>query len=149
MAASGQCLNRQKTYIFFNSNIDHPTRNQLIQVIGVSPSGGYKKYLGLPTMVGRSNYNTSRSIKEIVWHNISNWKNNFLLQARKEVLLKVVIQAIPTFAITVFKQPKRLCKDICSIMSRFYWGHKQDEKKIQWRSWTKMEESKKRGGLGF
>lgn len=149
MASSGQCLNRQKTCIFFNSNIDHLTRNKIIQVSGVSPSGCYEKYLVLLTIVGRSNYNTFRSIKESVWHKMNSWKNNFLLQERKEVLLKAVIQAIPTFPSSVFKQPKKLCNDICLMMSRFCWGHKQDEKMIQWRSWTKMEESKKKGGLGF
>lgn len=35
------------------------------------------------------------------------------------------------------------------MMERFWWSHKENDKNIQWRSWTKIGESKKRGGLGF
>lgn len=56
----------------------------------------YRKYLGLPTMVGRSivgrpKYNTFRGIRDRIWLKIDNWKNQFLSPAGKEVLLNAVI----------------------------------------------------------
>ncbi|XP_042958179.1 uncharacterized protein LOC122293762 [Carya illinoinensis] len=98
---------------------------------------------------GRSRYNTFRSLKERLWHKVNNWKNTFLSQARNEILLKAVVQAIPTYSMSVFMLPRRLCKEIAAVMARFWWGHMQNDKRIHWKSWSKMGESKKRGGLGF
>lgn len=48
---------------------------------------------------------------------VNNWKNTFLSQARKEVLLKSVVQAISTYAMSMFLIPQKTCKDIASLMS--------------------------------
>jgi hypothetical protein len=37
----------------------------------------------------------------------------------KEVLLKVVVQAIPTYTVSVFLLTKTLCKEINSMIARF------------------------------
>lgn len=97
---------------------------------GVSPSSSFERYLGLLTMIGRSKYNTFRIITNKVWNKLNSWKNNFLSQAGKEILIKAVIQAIPTFHMSAFKLPRKLCKEISATMSKFWWGHKQNEQKI-------------------
>ncbi|KAG6628833.1 hypothetical protein CIPAW_14G039600 [Carya illinoinensis] len=45
--------------------------------------------------------------------------------------------------------PRRICKEISSLMARFWWGYKEKDNKIQWRSWDKLGDSKRDGGLGF
>ena len=77
------------------------------------------------------------------------WKENFLSQARKEVLLKAVVQAILTCTMSMFQLPRTLCWDINIMMSKFWWGHKENRKKIAWMSWGKMGFSKDVGGLGY
>jgi hypothetical protein len=74
---------------------------------------------------------------------------NFLSQAGKEILLKAVIQAIPTFSMSVFMLPKSLCYEINSLMQRFWWGHKENDTRIHWMSWSRMGVPKAKGGLGF
>jgi hypothetical protein len=64
-------------------------------------------------------------------------------------LLKAVVQAIPTYSMSLFLLPKSLCKEINSIMQRFWWGHKENDRKIHWMSWEKLGRSKAQGGLGF
>ncbi|XP_042950197.1 uncharacterized protein LOC122282305 [Carya illinoinensis] len=147
--ASGQLLNLQKSTIFFSSNTPTAVRRQIQREAGVPVCGNYEKYLGLPAMIGRSRYNTFREVKERVWARLNNWKNLFLSQAGKEILLKAVIQAIPTYSMSVFMLPRRICKQISSLMARFWWGHKEKDNKIQWRSWDKLGDSKRDGGLGF
>ena len=45
---------------------------------------------------------TTHYIKERVWAKLQDWKEKLLPQVGREILLKAVIQAIPTFAIKVF-----------------------------------------------
>ena len=51
---------------------------------------------------------------------MNGWKEKFISQAGKEVLLKAVVQAIPTYTMSVFQLPKTLCKEISSMMSKFW-----------------------------
>ncbi|KAF5447505.1 hypothetical protein F2P56_033056 [Juglans regia] len=58
-------------------------------------------------------------------------------------------QAFPTYHMNAFKPPKRLSKEIEALMSRFWWGFKQNDRRIQYKSWTKLGMAKSDGGLGF
>lgn len=64
-------------------------------------------------------------LKERIWSRINGWKEKFLFSAGKEILLKAVIQAIPTYTISVFQLPKALCEQINSMMSKFWWGSQE------------------------
>ena len=55
-----------------------------------------------------------------VWSKIQWWKEKLLSQAGREVLLKSVVQAIPTFAMSCFKLPHNLCKDIECMICKFW-----------------------------
>jgi hypothetical protein len=64
-----------------------------------------------------------------VWNCLLNWKNKFLSQVGKEVLIKAIVQAIPTYCMSVFLLPRTLCKEIHGMMQRFWWGHKDNHQK--------------------
>jgi hypothetical protein len=71
------------------------------------------------------------------------------LQAGNEVLLKAVVQAIPTYSTGVFQLPVALCKELNKLMQNFWWTHITNTSQIHWMSWEKMGRSKSIGGLGF
>lgn len=48
----------------------------------------------------------------------------------KEVLIKVMAQAIPSYVMSCFKLPEDVCKELESLMAKFWWGSKEGEKKI-------------------
>ena len=65
--ASGQCINFEKSSIFFCSNIVIGQKNLIKNILGVKEVDQIETYLGLPTLVGRSKYQTFSFLKERVW----------------------------------------------------------------------------------
>ena len=67
----------------------------------------------------------------------------------KEILIKAVTQAIPTYTMSCFQLPKGLCEDLERMERNFWWGQRDQEAKMAWVSWRKMCKSKSDGGMGF
>lgn len=74
---------------------------------------------------------------------------SFLSSAGRELLIKVVAQALPSYAMNCFLLPKTFCDELHQLMSRFWWGNGSEDRKIHWWSWDKMCKPKAEGGLGF
>ena len=72
-----------------------------------------RKYLGPPTQRGRSTAAFLSSIKDSILGKMDGWKEKLLNSARKEILIKLVIQAMPMYAMSVLKLPKKFCEAIC------------------------------------
>ena len=117
--ASGQKLNREKTTVFFSKATPAVRKIEIINELGVSEVREYEKYLGLLAVVGRKKNVSLNFIKERVWNKLQGWKENLLSQVGREVLLKAVVQAIPTFAIGCFKLPSGLLNDIEMMIGNF------------------------------
>ena len=109
----------------------------------------FETYLGLPTLLGRAKYHSFAYLKDRVWKKLQGWKGKLLSKAGKEVLIKAVAQSIPTYTMGVFQLPKKLCDELDAMCARFWWGQEGEERKINWTSWSKLTEAKKKGGLGF
>ena len=124
-------------------------KREILSFLGVPEIKEYEKYLGFPAVV-RKNKNASLNyIKERVWAKLQGWKEKLLSQAGREILLKAVVQAIPTFAMSYFKLPVGLCKDIEMQIRKFWWGECGNQRKIHWRSWEVLCKPKEEGGMGF
>ena len=50
------------------------------------------------------------------------WKEKLLSQAGKEIMIKAVVQSIPTYSMNVFRLPIGLLKDIEAMIRKFWWG---------------------------
>ena len=62
-----------------------------------------------------------------------------LSNAVKEVLIKAVAQAIPTYAMGCFDLTKVLCDQISSLICKFWWSQQDNERKMHGVSWEKMK----------
>lgn len=49
----------------------------------------------------------------------------------------------------MFTLPRRICKEIASAKSNFWWGHMSKDNGIHWRKWENLGETKSNDGLGF
>lgn len=79
---------------------------------------------------------------------IVGWKCKLLSRAGREILIKAVAQATPTYTMSYFKLDS-LCVDLNSMVRNFWWGQKESERKMAWISWDKLCQRKSDGRLGF
>ena len=84
----------------------------------------YEKYLGLPSFVGRKKKQCFDFIKEKVWNKLQGCEEKLLLQVGREVLIKAMLQAIPTYSMNCVKLPLGLCNDLESFIRKFWWGQR-------------------------
>jgi hypothetical protein len=149
-AASGQTINFQKSEIFCSRNVPGNIQTSISNLLGVNAVLGTGKYLGLPSMIGRSKKAVFSFIKDRVWKKINSWSSKSLSKAGREVLIKSVLQSIPTYFMSLFTIPSSLCDEIEKMMNSFWWGHSgASTKGIHWMSWDKLAMHKNDGGMGF
>lgn len=146
--ASGQKINFQKSSITFSSSVNEDTRSLVCDFLQVQETSNNGKYLGLPSLVGRNKSQIFSYVKDKVWSRIQGWKKKSLSRAGKEILLKTVAQAIPSYVMSVFVIPRGLCAEIERLMNSFWWGSGAN-RGIHWFSWERLSIPKKNGGLGF
>jgi len=120
-----------------------------MSILGPMSDSWHSKYLGLPSIIGKSKTEVFVEIKERVGKKLLGWKNKMLSIGDKEILIKAVAQAISTCTMSCFQLPMGLCDEMEGMMRRFWWGQRKQETKITWVRWKKMCKSKLRGGMRF
>ncbi|XP_052486336.1 uncharacterized protein LOC128041067 [Gossypium raimondii] len=146
---SGQCVNFSKSMIFFSSNFEEGDKGRLSAKMGIRGSNNMEKYLGLPNIVSRKKKESFQNLKDRIKQRIDNWSTHFLSQGGREVFIKSVLQAIPTYAMTCFLLPKSLCDEFDNLFARFWWQKGKGKKGIHWCQWEYMCRPKEEGGMGF
>lgn len=105
--------------------------------------------MGLPKSFGGSKVSVLKYLKERLNHKTTGWQTNFISYGGKEILLKAVAQAFPTYKMSCFLLPKITCQQILSTMANFWWRNKADSKCMHWKAWEHLCKPKVEGGLGF
>uniref|UniRef100_A0A803Q5E7 procollagen-proline 4-dioxygenase n=1 Tax=Cannabis sativa TaxID=3483 RepID=A0A803Q5E7_CANSA len=148
--ASGQKVNASKSSIFFSSNTDGSTRTQICSTLNMNEALEGSLYVGLPNIIGRNKKAMLGFVKNKVIARINSWDGKFLSCAGKEILLKTVIQSLPTYAMSVFLLPLCTCKEIEKLMASFWWKTNSNKGRgIIWMSWDRLAIPKDEGGMGF
>jgi hypothetical protein len=114
---SGQKISEGKSSIYFSGNTRVEVRAEVCQVLNILTESLSDKYLGLPAMIGMDKSDCFRHVIDRVFARINGWKEKLLSMGGKEILIKAIAQAIPVFAMMVFKIPKNICKGISDAIS--------------------------------
>ncbi|KAH9724434.1 putative reverse transcriptase/RNA-dependent DNA polymerase [Citrus sinensis] len=135
--------------MLFSSNV-HNSQIEIIKgIFQLNVVSKHNKYLGLPSMVGKRKISFFNETKLRIWNKLSSWQNKLFSSGGREVLIKAVAQAVPAYAMSVFKLPASICEDIQKAIARFWWGSSSDRRGIHWAKWEKLCQAKMRGGMGF
>ncbi|XP_073137107.1 uncharacterized protein [Henckelia pumila] len=101
---------------------------------------GHEVYLGLPTFFVGSKRLQFRYLVERIVKRIQGWGNKVFSLGGKETLIKSVLQAIPTYAMSCFRIPVSICEDIEKECANFWWGMEDGALAKQvWRIITRPE----------
>ena len=72
--------------------------------------------------MGKSKCNTLWQLEKRLDNKLSRCKEKMLSHAGKEIFIKAVAQAIPMYAMSVFKIPNTLYDEMTSMVRNFWWG---------------------------
>ena len=120
--ASSQFINFQKSSVFFSSNTVPAMKVRVLNLLGVSEGQEGTTYLGLPNMMGRNKSSALQFIKDQLRDRINTWHGKFLSRVGREVLLKTVAHALPTYTMNVCLFSLGFGQDLQTIMNK-YWRH--------------------------
>ena len=109
---SGEAINFQKSSIFFSRNVSPNSRYLVTSIMGVQSHLNTSRYLGLPSLIGKSKREVFGFLKDRLHSRTQGWKNQLLSQAGKEILIKAVSQAIPSYCMSTFLLPKTLADEL-------------------------------------
>jgi hypothetical protein len=106
---TGQQINPSKCSIMFNDKCQAELQDQVKLILRVEKNVFEAQYLGLPTPLG------FQYLKEQLSKRLKDYTEKNMSIAAKEVLIKVVAQALPTYIMSVSKLPLGLCDDLSPV----------------------------------
>jgi len=146
---SGQLVNRDKSAVFFSNNCPDPIKELVRNELDIPTEELSDRYLGLPTALGCSTAEAFEFIPTRIRGLIGTWSGREASSAGREVLLKAVAQAVPTYSMSCFLLSKTTCKKIRGAMMNYWWGGSADSGHIHWLRWERLTQHKSKGGIGF
>lgn len=147
--ASGQAINLKKSGIFFSRGCPQSLRDNMVRETRVPEIGNMGKYLGIPSNWASSKKEIFAWILGRINMKLEGWKEKLMSKAGKEILIKAVVQAIPQYAMSIFKIPLSICRAIEKRTANFWWKNSDSGAGLHWRMWEVLKFRKDNGGLGF
>lgn len=148
--ASGKKVNISKSSVIFSSNIIQDNRELICRELQMNEADENSKYLGLPNLLGMRKSILLGYLKDKVKARIQSWDSKFISKAGKETLIKMVAQALPSYAMNFFLLPMDIIKDFERTLVKYWWrSGRFGDLKIMWMSWDRLTKHKDTGGLGF
>jgi hypothetical protein len=148
-ACTGQLINQSKCSILFSVACPQGTQDTIRTILQVERDQFEAKYLGLPTPDGRMNRGKFESLQSRLSKRLIEWGDGLLAQSAREILIKAIAQAIPTYVMGVFKLPFSVCDDLTKLIRNYWWGAERGKRRTHWVSWAKLNRAKSNGGMGF
>lgn len=147
--ASGQLVNFKKFEVVFSKGVSEELASSITRETEIQAVQKIAVYLGMLAHVGRSKKSLFVAVEDRVAKKLKNWKARSLSIAGKMILIKSVAQAIPIYLMSCLLIPSGTCQKLNSLVSNFWWGQRNSERRIHWVSWDRVCQPKNRGGLRF
>ncbi|XP_018514451.2 uncharacterized protein LOC108871905 [Brassica rapa] len=139
--ASGQYINFDKSSLLFGKRINAATRQENKDALGIHNDGGMEKYLEIPKDISASKCKLFTFLKDSLMHRVNVWTGRWLSKGVKEVMIKSILLALPTYVMSTFMLPLEICENFASTIAQFWWSSNPPKRGIHWAKWKKYPDS--------
>ena len=142
---SGQVVNMDKSAMCCSRNITEVVAANFSNVLHIPIVDELESYLGILVHVGRNKVSIFSNLTSRVHKQLRAWRAKKISAGGREVLVKAVVQAIPTYTMSLFKIPPTLIDELHRLIARFWWGGTEDKIGSVGSSLLRQ---RRKGGLG-
>ncbi|XP_017604816.1 uncharacterized protein LOC108451662 [Gossypium arboreum] len=146
---SGQEVNKDMFMIMFSLKTLADHRHLFSFMLGIRTVDKLDSYLGLPLPVSRKKSLALSYIINRRTCRVRSCSKHLLSYGGKKVFIKAIIQAILTYAFSVFLALKGIIEELHSQMGRMWWTNNYKARGWAIMAWEKMCYPKDMGGMGF
>ncbi|WMV28367.1 hypothetical protein MTR67_021752 [Solanum verrucosum] len=111
--------------------------------IGVLPT----IYLGMPLGAKSKSIDIWNSVIEKCEKKLAKWKSQYLSKGGRLILINSVLDALPTYMLSLFPIPPGVIKRLDRIRRNFLWQDNKEKKSFHLVKWEEVMTSKENGGL--
>ena len=103
----------------FNSTAHPDMKRYTCEIFSVKKSNYTSKYLGMPLEWGQTKKKLFSFLIQCTFDKNQSWRSKFLILARKEIMVKAILHALPSFLMSVFKLLVGIIHHIEKFMRQF------------------------------
>ena len=133
----------------FGSKVVASSKNDLKRSLDINLEGRMGMYLGLPEKICGSKKQVFSFVQERLNDRTNTWSTKLLSKGGKEVQIKSVAQAVPSYVMSCYLLPQGITKNLTSAVSRFWWSTELNNRGFHWVAWDKICVPLEESGLGF
>lgn len=114
---SGQQVNFDKSDMLVSKHCSLGLRNFISTHLGIRFANGRIQYLGSLLLLQRSKASCFKDLIDKAWNKVSMWSARRLLVGRIEVLIKLVLLAIPQYIMLFYMLPEKILNSLIREVS--------------------------------
>ncbi|XP_013589204.1 PREDICTED: uncharacterized protein LOC106297527 [Brassica oleracea var. oleracea] len=118
--ASGQCINFEKSSLLFGKKIPGSVKETIKSSTGITNEEGMRTYLGIPEDISGSKKKLFTFLKDRLQNRVNGWTGRWVTKGGKEVLIKSIIFALPTYVMYTLLLPLETCENLSSAITQFW-----------------------------
>ncbi|WMV39938.1 hypothetical protein MTR67_033323 [Solanum verrucosum] len=144
---SGLHINWRKSMMYPINQVNNMSclASILGREIGVLPT----IYLGMPLGAKSKSIDIWNSVIEKCEKKLAKWKSQYLSKGGRPTLINSVLDALPTYMMSLFPIPPGVIKRLDRIRRNFLWQGNKEKKSFHLVKWEEVMTSKENGGLGI
>ncbi|KAG8491142.1 hypothetical protein CXB51_014335 [Gossypium anomalum] len=112
----GQSINLDKSMVYLSPNTPIPQHMTLSSLLKMNVINNLDGYLGLPIPIGKKKSAAFQNITDRAANRSNSWSKRLLFKGGKEIFIKSILQAIPTYAFSVFFVPNGVLDELQSMI---------------------------------